>query len=73
MNGSERGPESDRWSPSWVMRRSKRQAVIGPRIVIAIMLPVAMAFYSFTLAALLAIPCGYIAWKQLRSLWPDLW
>jgi len=45
---------------------------MGPRIAIAALIPILIAFYSLELAAILAIPCGYIAWTQLPSLWPDL-
>ena len=63
---------AERWSMQWVMRGMSRKAVMGPRIIIAVLLPLAVAFFSLPLAAIVAIPCLYIAWTQPRSLWPDL-
>ena len=61
-----------RWSLPWIYRRWRRQVAMGPRIAIAALIPILIAFYCLELAAILAIPCGYIAWTQLPSLWPDL-
>jgi hypothetical protein len=65
-------PQPERWSQTWVARSLVRRATKGPRLAGAIPLLIVVAFYSIELAALLAIPCGFIVWRRIRSLWPDL-
>ena len=70
MSNSDRAP---RGSIKWSLRRIGRHEIIGRQITIAIALPFAAAPISYWLAALIAIPCWYIAisqglrWKRLND------
>jgi len=54
----------------WMIRRS-RMEIIGPRIGVALALPFGVAFYSYWLAALVAVPSWYVAMSQARY-WKQL-
>lgn len=57
----------ERWSAQWVSRRAVMEATFMPRIVTAILLPIAAGLYSVWVGLLLVPPCGYLAWVQVQS------
>jgi hypothetical protein len=70
MTNTDRAP---RGSLKWSLRRIGRHEIIGRQITIAIALPLGAALISYWLAAVVAVPCWYIAvsqglrWKQLND------
>lgn len=50
----------------------RRQARHGNRLLGAILLPCIVALFSVEGAVVLAIPCGYVVWKELKAVWPYL-
>lgn len=56
-----------RGSQRWSFGRLVLHETIGARITTAILLPVPVAFYSLSLAVLLAVPCWYFAWTQVQQ------
>ena len=67
-----KSPEPERWSQRWIAERMRRQARHGSRLLGAILLPCIVALFSVEAAVVLAIPCGYVVWKELKAVWPYL-
>lgn len=65
-------PEPERWSQRWIVKQMRGQAKHGSRLVGAILLPSIAALFALEMAVVLAIPCAYVVWKELKAVWPYL-
>jgi ABC-type spermidine/putrescine transport system permease subunit II len=65
-------PEPERWSQRWIAKQMRGQARHGNRLLGAVLLPCIVAWFSVETAAVLAIPCGYVVWRELKAVWPYL-
>jgi ABC-type spermidine/putrescine transport system permease subunit II len=65
-------PEPERWSQRWIAEQQRERAKHGGRLVGAVLLPCIAALFSVEAAFVLGVPCAYVAWKELKAVWPYL-
>lgn len=65
-------PEPERWSQRWIAERWRVQERHWIRLVGAVLLPGIVSFFSIKAAMVVAVPCAYVAWKELKAVWPFL-
>ena len=65
-------PEPERWSQRWLAEQYRGKTRHGTRLLGAVLLPGIVSFFSIEAACVLAILCAYVAWKELKAVWPFL-
>lgn len=64
--------EPERWSQRWIAAQERIAERHWVRIVGAVLLPGIVSFFSIEAAFVVAVPCAYVAWKELKAIWPFL-